>query len=351
VDSTPSIAYGVVYVGSLDGNVYAIGVHPTEAPVFAGLSPPVGAWGEDPYIEITGAYFTSGTTVTFSKDGSADMFLQVITAMPTAITGSIVIPPGTATGPWDIRITSPYGEAGAPGAFTVVEAPAMEIEARCPVDLVVEDSVGCVITKASNEIPDAAYWEEDLDNDGSPDARVVILDPSGDYRISMVQKPDADPADTYTLTVTNGEGVTVTLAEEVPVSNIYRGPYRIQVTETGDVERIAYSWSGYLSPFSTGNKPTTFKKGVVIPVKFRLTGESSGITDAIAQLYYAQVAPEPTYYPATPVHGTDNQFRYDPILDQYIFNWNTGGLSAGTYLLKTEMGDGVVRTVTIILGK
>jgi hypothetical protein len=42
-----------------------------------------------------------------------------------------------------------------------------------------------------------------------------------------------------------------------------------------------------------------------------------------------------------------NLFRYDPTSGQYVFNWNTKGLTAGLYGLRIELGDGVTRTVNL----
>jgi len=44
---------------------------------------------------------------------------------------------------------------------------------------------------------------------------------------------------------------------------------------------------------------------------------------------------------------TGNLFRYDATAGQYIFNWNTKGLRAGTYRLFIDLGDGVERTVDV----
>jgi len=44
-----------------------------------------------------------------------------------------------------------------------------------------------------------------------------------------------------------------------------------------------------------------------------------------------------------------NLFRYDATAGQYIFNWNTKGLSAGTYQLRIDLGDGVNRVVNVSL--
>jgi hypothetical protein len=37
---------------------------------------------------------------------------------------------------------------------------------------------------------------------------------------------------------------------------------------------------------------------------------------------------------------TGNTFRYDPAAQQYIYNWSTKGLTAGTYQLRISLDDG-----------
>jgi hypothetical protein len=44
---------------------------------------------------------------------------------------------------------------------------------------------------------------------------------------------------------------------------------------------------------------------------------------------------------------TGNLFRF--VNGEYVFNWSTNGLAAGTYQLQIDMGDGVVRAVNISL--
>jgi hypothetical protein len=42
-------------------------------------------------------------------------------------------------------------------------------------------------------------------------------------------------------------------------------------------------------------------------------------------------------------------FRYDASSQQYIFNWSTNGLTAGTYKLGIDLADGASRTVRVSL--
>ena len=101
---------------------------------------------------------------------------------------------------------------------------------------------------------------------------------------------------------------------------------------------VQYAWSGFFSPLSK----QTFLRGSSIPVKFALTGDSQGIKTAYARLF---------------VKGPDGvekllgSFKYDPAIGQYVFIWNTTkGMTAGSYTLRADLGDGVLsRTVTITL--
>jgi hypothetical protein len=109
---------------------------------------------------------------------------------------------------------------------------------------------------------------------------------------------------------------------------------------------VAYSWSGFLSP----NNGATYRVGKVVPVKFRLTGVSALIQNADARLFISRVVsgvPGPES-PATPSAGHGgNRFSSDDC--DYEFNWKTTGLATGTYRLRVDLGDGVLRTTTVKL--
>jgi hypothetical protein len=101
-----------------------------------------------------------------------------------------------------------------------------------PVDLIVTDPDGLVISRELSEIPEAIYVEDDLNGDGSTDDFVSIPERKiGDYLISVVPEPNAEPADIYTLEVWIGN-MTVVLAENVQISNIPAKPYIVRSTST-----------------------------------------------------------------------------------------------------------------------
>jgi hypothetical protein len=110
----------------------------------------------------------------------------------------------------------------------------------------------------------------------------------------------------------------------------------------------AYTWSNLLAPVQAGG---VYKAGRTIPIKFQLTGASAGVTDAVISLLVYKVNDnvlgDAVDVESTSAATTGNLFRYDN--GYYVFNLNTSGLTAGTYQLQIDMGDGVMRAVNISL--
>ena len=110
---------------------------------------------------------------------------------------------------------------------------------------------------------------------------------------------------------------------------------------------VSVGWSGVLAPVTNGG---TYKQGSTIPVKFALTGASSGVTNLQATLWVRKVsgaAAGEAVAVSTSAATTGNLFRYTD--GQYLFNLNTKPLQVGTYELRIDLGDGVPHTVTITL--
>jgi hypothetical protein len=108
-----------------------------------------------------------------------------------------------------------------------------------------------------------------------------------------------------------------------------------------DVE-VQYSWSGVLPPIDPDGC-SVFKLGSTVPVKFRLTGASARIKNALATLMLTKISPTPE-----PTRTVGN-FRSDGSSGQYLFNLSTRGLSTGKWRLSIDLHDDAPRSVDISL--
>ena len=112
------------------------------------------------------------------------------------------------------------------------------IKALSPVDILVTDPDGLVLSKQLSEIPGAWYSEIDLDSDGDLDDQLVLPQRKiGDYTVMIVPEVDSLPTDTYTLQV-SFNGTIVTLAEDASISNIPDQGYIVRSTETELIQII-----------------------------------------------------------------------------------------------------------------
>ena len=111
---------------------------------------------------------------------------------------------------------------------------------------------------------------------------------------------------------------------------------------------VGYTWSNLLAPVVAGG---VYRRGRTLPIQFQLTGASAGVTNAVIKLLVVKVndnvVGEPMDVQSTSAASTGNIFRYEN--GEYVYNLNTSGLSAGTYQLQVDMGDGVLRAVNISL--
>jgi len=102
---------------------------------------------------------------------------------------------------------------------------AITITAHCPVDLIVTDPEGLVVSKQLNEIPGATYLEYDTNDNGNlSDIVDIPKRKTGNYLFEIVPELNALPTDTYTLEATSG-GQTMVLAEDVQIEDIPTQPY------------------------------------------------------------------------------------------------------------------------------
>jgi hypothetical protein len=73
-----------------------------------------------------------------------------------------------------------------------------------------------------------------------------------------------------------------------------------------------------------------------------------------ATLSLVQLSPMPSRAAIDPTstgNSNGNLFRYDASSGQYVYNLSTKPLAVGTWSLRIDLGDGLVRAVTISLRK
>jgi hypothetical protein len=89
---------------------------------------------------------------------------------------------------------------------------------------------------------------------------------------------------------------------------------------------------------------SVFKLGSTIPVKFKLTGACAGSPNIVARIYLAKITNSiigsDIEAISTSAADSGNMFRYDGNSGQYIFNLATKPLSAGTWQIRIDLGDG-----------
>jgi hypothetical protein len=135
--------------------------------------------------------------------------------------------------------------------------------------------------------------------------------------------------------------ITVTCTATDAHGNVATGTFQVNVH---------YGWCGVRPPIDNDGS-SVFKLGSTVPVKFRLAGASSGITNAAATLWVAKITSSGTgpYAPAVSTSGATTGNAFSSTAGQYIFNLSTRGMSAGKWSLLIDLGDGLPHAVMITL--
>ncbi len=112
----------------------------------------------------------------------------------------------------------------------------LEVTMHSPVHFIIEDPDGYTASRERQWEGPMEYIIRDIDDDGiENDVAVTGHRKLGEYKIYVFANEDASPNDTYTLTARafiNGSWMPITLAENVPVSEIPNDPYIIGSMES-----------------------------------------------------------------------------------------------------------------------
>jgi hypothetical protein len=154
-----------------------------------------------------------------------------------------------------------------------------------------------------------------------------------------------DPAPTITCSPASGSlfapgTTTVDCAATDASGNVARGSF---------VVRVTYVFDGFLPPIANDGS-SIFKLGRTIPVKFRLLGDGAAVCGPTATIQVFRILSQATgtqeiETAASGSSNLDNLFRCDS--GMYIYNLNTQGYATGTYLIRADLGDGVLHEVRV----
>jgi len=136
---------------------------------------------------------------------------------------------------WCVRDSIPriYGDENLK-LVSPENAKILTIVANSPVDLIISDPNGNVYDKNSDE-----YHEVDLDADGDLEDIIIIKNRNlGLYKITIIPESDAGTSERYSLEAASPGSPVITLAENVPISDIPAQPYIIESTEEGIFRKI-----------------------------------------------------------------------------------------------------------------
>ena len=106
---------------------------------------------------------------------------------------------------------------------------------------------------------------------------------------------------------------------------------------------ITYVFVGYQQPINADG--SSVFGGRSIPVKIRIADSlASSVSNAEAHVYFAFGTPSIIGTEAEPVGNSTpdngNRMRYDLLADQYVYNWDVGGLPNGTYTVRVDLNEG-----------
>jgi PKD repeat protein len=183
-----------------------------------------------------------------------------------------------------------------------------------PVDLIITDPDGFILSKQGSEILGATYEETDIDEDGELDDLFAIPErKTGDYLIQVIPEPDALPTDIYNLEVAaNGE--TIILAEDVQISDIPSEPY---------VFNIGAELNG-LPNIPSDPSPLNHAAGVSINADLSWTGGDPDAGDTVTyHVYFGTSTTPPLKETIGPYSATQSLITYDPgtLVDGRTYYW------------------------------
>jgi hypothetical protein len=158
----------------------------------------------------------------------------------------------------------------------------------------------------------------------------------------------------YTATgVCTNSGATFTMTSGVGTCTVHfnqagSGNYNPAPEVINSVTAVPWTFGGFFQPIDNPNVFNVAKAGSTIPVKFSLGGDQ-GLAILAANYPNSQSIACSATAPADTVEelstATVSGLKYDPVANQYIYNWKTATNYAGTCRqLNVKLADGTIHT-------
>jgi hypothetical protein len=133
------------------------------------------------------------------------------------------------------------------------------------------------------------------------------------------------------------------------IAAVYSGDASYITSAATVAQRVHYQFGGFLPPLGNG---LTFAMNRTIPLKFQLSDFNGNAVSSLSAVMSLQVQ-------ALDANGNPVGAPFNPALTdgtglsnsggQYLFNWQTKGLAAGSYQIVLTLTDGTTQTKTIQL--
>jgi hypothetical protein len=154
--------------------------------------------------------------------------------------------------------------------------------------------------------------------------------------------------------LTNGSASIATAALAAGnhvITAVYGGAGFFQPSSGQLVQAVHYHFGGFLPPLDDDG---SYKLGRDLPIKFRLMDyNGSAVTNVSAvrslQVQAIDAQGQPIGTPFNPAATAGTVLRYDPTSQQFIFNWDTTGLTLGYYRVLLTLDDGTLWTLDLRL--
>lgn len=275
------------------------------------ISKPLGA----PDAVVTGL-------VSHQFASAASNFTDAITITAPNVSGAytVEIQPTSGTGSSGLR-----SGGGITISFTVTNSCANATTALAMVD-------SCIVYHASSTTLSAT-----LTSGGSPlPGRTV------NFTVDGVSAGSA-ATDSNGVASLSYDPSGLTAGDHTVVANYAGDGCDYDATNASSTLGVTYVFVGFQQPINADGSSSF--GGRTIPIKIRVVDANGApVPDASAHVYFAFGTPAIVGTDAEPVANTNgdsgNAMRYDPVAQQYIFNWDIAGLANGTYTIRVDLGEG-----------